>query len=376
MSKLALTLLFGIVTIVASHSWMTAPRSYCRNYGLEDCKDGHCNLPCPLENCPGKNNSLEKPEAVYKRGQRIAVTWVLNNHHGGFYRLGFVPTHLMWSKEAHERFATHYGCWDANKFPCDGFYNCGTDRSKLSGGATITVPSCLPDGSYVVSYTWFGGLKTPLRKGGIPDYHHCSHVRISGGNPISGVCEAEFTPEQNGPVFAGQGSCHTSAEKVGDCKEKGCDGPNFDFHAPPAVFKNGRRPASFTAEDILQVRGDPDKPISSGPSPSSRSRETPTLTKPTPTSRAKATVIPSPSPGMFRKRRRTLCGGGVCCSPTCKQCAAAIDCHKSKTLNSDLCCRNAVLRTGRSCDTHEPPCVCKRERPRECPKFYRGTQTF
>lgn len=369
MNTLVCIVILAVLTLASSHSWMTQPRTYCKSYGLNDCRNGECNLPCPLE-CSGQNNSVDSPEARYQRGQDVEIRWVLNRHHNGFFRIGFVPVREMWNREAHEKFALSYGCWDENEFPCDSSYNCGTANNNRAGGTTISVPSCLPDGSYVLSYAWAGGTKTPTRKGGIPDYHHCSFVEIAGGIPVSGTCMAEFTPSKNGPVSVGGGTCETSARDFGDCKVTGCNGPNLLFRARPAPFENGNRPAGFTAEDISRFQDGSGDLDNQSTLPGAQPSHMPTLETPSPSSYAQPTMLPTPSSFYIPGKRRALCGGGVCCSPTCKRCAARNGCHKYKTLGSDLCCRNSVLRTKRSCDTHEPPCICNRERPKECPKYF------
>lgn len=302
------------------------------------------------------NNSQQNPEAYYQRGQNVKVRSVLNNHRGGFTRLALVPVEAMWNERAHDRLATHYSCWGSTRVPCGGgFYNCGTARNQQAGETTFTIPPCLPDGSYVLSYAWFGGLTT---KKGIPDYHHCAHVRIAGGNPASGTCQPQFLSNRD--------SCTASARKVGDCKVTGC-ASGVVFQARPAGFEGGVRPTAYSVGDVLRVRNDPTGSYDSWPSVPATTPVSPP-SQPTPTNRPRDTASPVPSTFIPAGRRPTKCGGGVCCSSTCTQCAG-IDCHKSKTLDSDLCCRNSVTRTKRYCENHDPPCICRRG-PKDCPKYY------
>lgn len=55
-----------------------------------------------------------RPSATYRRGEKIRVKYVRNNHRsGGFVRLALVKPEDVMDKEAHERGAFHYSCWGA-----------------------------------------------------------------------------------------------------------------------------------------------------------------------------------------------------------------------------------------------------------------------
>lgn len=308
------------------------------------------------------NNSASSPAAVYRRGETIDVIWVRNSHHGGIVRLGFVPVSAMWNRAAHSKLAIFYGCWDDHKMPCKvrNFRWCGTDNKGFSLTARLTVPTCLPDGDYVFSYSWFGGLHFKRKRGGFPDFNHCSHVSIRGGVSPSGKCTPVFRTPSGPSASSDRTKCLTSATQPGTCVKKECDTPAF--YAKPRAF-TPNAPPSFTASDVAYVA---DNPASTLPEwPVGGGADAPRTSRP-PSRSTHAAATPSRSRAPAVAAR---CAAGVCCSAGCARCAGH-GCHKHGTRAGDLCCTGAIIDTGRSCDRVGPPCVCRGRVPKNCPKGF------
>lgn len=296
-------------------------------------------------------NSQFSPYATYQRGETLDVKWVLNNHRGGFVRLGFVPVEAMWNKQAHKRLAQFYGCWDFDLEPCSGERWCGTDKGSESIHKVITVPTCLPDGDYVFSYAWFGGLHYSKTKGHFPDFHHCSHVRISGG--VFGTCQAVFEPGDGPSVSLDGLMCHTSATDVGQCGLTGCRSPGSSLFAVPDVFQ-GAGPPEFDVGDVQFVRDNPDSDLSTWPIAGNSDPGVPDG----------GSGVPDGGGGGGALYN---CAGGVCCSPGCRQCAQSRRCRFDSVLSTDECCKKAIIRSGRVCGRDAPPCMCENGKQNNCP---------
>lgn len=365
-----LLLVLVLLTMVRSaraHSWTIDPLTYNTRYKTGDCTGPECGSPCPPKWRRHMNNSAASPAATYHRGQEVDISWVRNSHHGGMVRLGFVPVSAMWNAAAHSRLALFYGCWDDEKTRCKSrsFRWCGTDAGGFALTARLRVPTCLPDGDYVFAYAWFGGLHFRRNRGGFPDFNHCAHVRVRGGAAVGGACVPEFRVRGGPSASRDRTQCLTSATAPGQCVKRECMVRSF-YAKPKAFVPND--PPPFFASDVAYVAdhpkdtlpkwpiGTPDRgPHSAPPAPTGKPWQSP--------SRSPAAWRASPPP-----RQGAKCGGGVCCSPGCTKCAGR-DCHKHGTNHGDMCCRTAVLRTGRSCDSVGPPCVCRNRAPKNCPKL-------
>lgn len=359
-------LMLTVARCVFGHSWPAEPMTYNTRYKTADCQGSDCGSPCPSK-WSNMNNSVSSPAAIYRRGETIDVIWVRNSHHGGMVRLGFVPVSAMWNSAAHSRLALFYGCWDDVRIRCKvhNFRWCGTDKNGFALTTKLKVPTCLPDGDYVFAYSWFGGLHFRRKKGGFPDFNHCSHVRISGGPPVSGFCTPVFKVG-TGPSASRDGTkCLTSASAPGQCVKKECAVNSF-YSKPKAFIPNP--PPSFTARDVSYVADNPRSPLTKWPTGGSDSLP-PTTPPPGSPPAHSPDAKRSPAP----ENRAAKCGAGVCCSPGCTKCAGH-DCHRHKTSAGDLCCTRAVIKTGRSCDKFGPPCVCRGRSPKHCPKFNDGSK--
>lgn len=331
-----------------AHSWIVEPETYNTVYKTNTCVAEQCGLPCPTK-WTNMKNSRASPARQYRRGQSIKVIWVRNSHNGGIVRLGLVPVEAMWNKNAHARLALYYGCWDDNTVRCKAlnYRWCGTDKEGYALSATMNVPNCLPDGDYVFSYSWFGGLHYSRNRGGFPDFNHCSHVSVKGG-PF-GSCTPQFKVGSGPSASRDRTQCQTAAIEPGTCIKKAC--PTRSFYGRPKPFMNGA-PPSFTTADVAYVRENPRSTLSTWPISGNGGG------RPSGSSGPRRTASPSATPrGRGQNPEVTQCSGGVCCSVGCKGCGGP-NCQRLKTKASDLCCTTAVRKSGRSCETFPPPCTC------------------
>lgn len=364
---LSVTVLCALLTAAHAHSWMTNPNTYNTVYKATTCKGDQCGLPCPTK-WSNMNNSESEPEAIYQRGETVDVKWVRNNHRGGIVRLAVVPVDAMFNQQAHRKLALFYGCWDSGIESCPAGYRwCGSDKDNLSFHKKIRIPNCLPDGNYVFSYAWFGGLHFSLKKGHFPDYHHCSHIEVRGG-ALGGNCQAVF---EAGVGKTSDGSkCRTSATDSGQCVKNGCKGKGSSIYAIPKVFENGS-PPPFNADDVLYVRDNPTSSLQSWPNApptgSDKNEDIPGTEFPSDPLGPETGGERDPNGNDPPSDSSFKCHGGVCCSPTCKKCVSR-RCKRQKTLSTDECCRSNILSNGRYCSSYPPPCICDQLDDNLCPK--------
>lgn len=212
-----------------------------------------------------KSSAPLRPSASYRRGQNVTIKYNRNNHGpGGFVRLTLVPVDKMMDKEVHAKNAFYYGCWGANPVPATqadfakdkfGFNIAGGDGSlhNLTRSYHIiktTIPTVVPDGNYVLGWTWFGGVggtvvknmpQRPFRSGFFGDYYSCAFVRIEGGGPVARSYDPVFI---NDLSRFWPGGCHASADAPGVCEVEPCKTLPARQQLPRA-FKSGT-PAALT----------------------------------------------------------------------------------------------------------------------------------
>lgn len=244
-----------------SHSWITRPLTYNRRF-LGTCDGYQCSLACPNKLESGNNNSVSDPEAIYSRGETVAIKWLKNNHRGGFIRLALVPVNSMFSHAAHDKLAFFYTYWDSWIVDCGGgFENCGSDEDNEAFETTVQIPTCLRDGNYVMGYVWYGGLHYSRETGSFADYFHCAHVRVEGG-PLSDVCTANYRNGQTGDSVRGT-ECQTAVDMPRMCPRDGDCLNQKSFFGIPKPFQNGGAP-SFSVMDVDIFSGG-NTPVSSMP---------------------------------------------------------------------------------------------------------------
>lgn len=375
-----------LAATASSHSWITSPRHYDRRaLKARTCKQKsrsqnvrhpyslpspRCTWACPLFR-PLSSVSPNHPAAVWKRGERISAVWTKNNHHGGFVRLSLVPLSAIHDPRAHSRLTLLHTCWESGEHHCRPGQDCGTDKSGEAFQKFLRIPSVFPDGLYVFGYVWYGGLNFTRKFGQFPDYHSCSIVRIEGGDDLKGTYAPYFDAGLGRRIV--NGMCQSSATRVGECIDGGCD-RRGSFYAVPALFSNGRAPSPFTQEDVIRIAKGSEihskEPISVSPFPSERPFPSP-VSSPSSSPFVSGipsphyTVSPPPSKGESKDvpdlnweekaRMHGICKGNVCCPKKCLACGG-LGCRK-RPGGGNACCITRIREHGRSCFWNSPPCV-------------------
>ena len=227
------TVLFIVLAIsflpcARSHSFLLEPTpdwgkkalAHCRLGGPDPEKPDTCRGPCIAPNSWALNRSA--PTTTWKRGQYVQPKWAMNRHRTGFVRLTLVPRAKRMSFAAHEKGAFHYTCWDANKKRCDKHMWCGT--SNYSYETTAVVPN-VPDGDYVLGWSWFGGFaKKHGKQYNFADYWSCANIRIRGSTEAAASGRA-YRMRTSKPIFiswASTHACRATTNRLGVCRVEPC----------------------------------------------------------------------------------------------------------------------------------------------------------
>ncbi len=212
-----------------------------------------------------------KPAAVYRRGQVVTMKYTRNNHGpGGFVRYALVPLSFDWmNKDVHSKLAVHYSCWGETPVEAQqselhpdrfGFSFVGSDGDEHSFKKgyyvnKMKIPDVIPDGKYMIGWSWYGGCGCPLRTGGrqapceysyFADYWSCSFVEIKGGNPLA----KEYKPVFVGSSFSNpkNSGCRAAHNSLGICTYEPCEGKKCKYQKPKEFYGSGPRkltPADF-----------------------------------------------------------------------------------------------------------------------------------
>lgn len=162
------------------------------------------------------------PVTTWARGETVPLRWFRNNHEGGFVRWSLVPVALANDQAAHDAAAFAYGCYTVNRYKCtpeEKVQHCGGDNTGSGVRHPGRVPTNVPDGEYVLGWTWYGGYNTPDIE--FTDYVDCARVRIAGGVPRT----ESYTPVMlQGSDKAPNGSCLATRNRRGMCRGDVCDG--------------------------------------------------------------------------------------------------------------------------------------------------------
>lgn len=175
------------------------------------------------------------------------------------------------NKKVHARNSFHYGCWGANPVIANetergtdalGFSLVGGDGNLLGGPpgyyvTSVTIPSVIPDGVYVLGWVWYGGMggslqnnspKNPYDTGLFADYWSCSFVRIEGGRPLQAVYKPVFV---NDLAHIWKEGCNAANDRPGVCVYEPCRVKGK--LQKPAEFKNGKEPPVLTIRNFDEV---------------------------------------------------------------------------------------------------------------------------
>lgn len=185
-------------------------------------------------------------------------------------RLTIVPVEAAMDKEVHARNAFHYSCWGAHPVAATsselgrdefGFSLVGSDgrNGRHKPGYYIeraVIPSVVPDGDYILGWTWYGGTgghvlgNEPQKPGQFSyfgDYWSCSFVRIKGGASLS----RRYTPifENSMRRFSDKG-CMSFTDRPGICEIEPCLKIRGKYQKP-AEFRQGRTPMYLTPRNFI-----------------------------------------------------------------------------------------------------------------------------
>ena len=172
-------------------------------------------------------------------------------------RLTLVPVSKMMDKEAHARNAFHFSCWGAHPKRATnvekahdrwGFSLVGSDGRHGVGAGYYTervqVPPVVPDGEYILGWTWYGGTggkvfgnkpQRPKDHSYFGDYWSCSFVRVHGGVEVA----HKYTPVfHNGMSQFSKKGCMAFTDRPGVCAVEPCENIKGRYQKP-AEFKKG-----------------------------------------------------------------------------------------------------------------------------------------
>lgn len=316
----------GLLAVLAAspshaHSWISYPPAYNPQFPAINCRGAECSNACPnIERPSLMRNTPEDPAVEWRRGQKVRVCWTKNNHHGGITRISLVPVGAMNSRPYHSKFTLFHTCWDAGRVRCRRErIDCGTDRSEAFC-RDFRVPYVFPNGDYVVGYAWNGGLHFKKRKGWFPDYYSCSFVRVRGGTLRCNKRDAymQYFESGGGPQVNRRDECLTSSDRLGVCNQKGCRDKR-SFYTKPFPFNSRNRrdaPEPFTCDDVRDA------------------------------ARQHSAAV-----NMLMGN----CQSKVCCHARCRKCGGP-RCNR-QSVGGDNCCVGPILRSRRSCEKYEPPCI-------------------
>lgn len=232
------------------------------SYNPIHCNPPSCKGPVPPEWLSGKNkvrNSADNPAAWWKRGSSVRVKWHRNNHIGGFVRFSLVPLSKIYDSNWHTYTAFHYGCFEGHKYSCKGFTQCGKDNDGSGYYQQVKIPSVFPDGKYVFTMVWYGGVRDDRKNAMFSNFVSSSHVQIKGGNGLGKWYQPKFVPvpssydgEQGDRVP--KGTCLTTSRWVGECNGRPCYGRKA-VATVPGNFKKGVKPETILAKKICEAMG-------------------------------------------------------------------------------------------------------------------------
>lgn len=327
---LSISMLCFLFRSVTSHTFLLRPRATKRGYDPSGCvgTSSRCVFCPPIYNSSGLYNSAESPELTWQRGSEQKIRWAKNNHVGGFIRLSLVPVSSLSNAKAYERLAFYYGCWEQGVHRCGPYQMCGADKTRRALQRIITVPTYLPDGVYVLGFIWYGGVEFKGKKSKFPDFPSCSFVRIKGGARLDTEIKYE-------PIFDAGRRVHNGKQRT-ECRAY-IDRP----HVCTMMKLSGEKCHNVDAKMMVPW------PFRNGGTPA----------------RIHATLYDAslkkneskPDSGSKSHQENGVCRLGVCCPATCKKCGGRR--CRFRPGGKPACCKADIIKSKRSCDRYEPPCV-------------------
>lgn len=179
------------------------------------------------------------------------IKWTRNNHDfaGGFVKFSLVRLDDKCIGWKHKKLSFYYTCWGQGSYDCRP-HRCGTDSKGKGWSTDIWIPTVVPDGEYVLGWTWYGGSQYFAGIGKESrqwsDYYSCAHVEIKGGRKDSSW-KVKF--DSGGSKYGKEGGCLNVANGLGQCgKGKKC---NRELRvSKPWEFTWGRKPRDLIPKDF------------------------------------------------------------------------------------------------------------------------------
>lgn len=309
-------------------------------------------------------NTKDKPFAVFKRGQKITVKWVKNNHRGGFVNFGIVPVEAMWNPEAHDNLTVLTTCFDTDSsaYTCRG-KECGVDNNNVGMKIDFVIPTIYPDGKYVFTYSWYGGLYWKRDRGQYADYHHCSHIDIKGGEGPRGSVKPMFLPGKGGSSNGSK--CQTSSVKVDHCAIRGCKHVP-SFYAKPTEFDSSNGPKKFDKGDIKYWAKVGGEDYSKKPKDNAQPSASPFYGRRVGEKETKPDAEEEDNSN--DKEYNWVCNKLVCCSKKCGVCQTSGCSKRNKKYKGAQCCPKKIKKAFKKSicgkNAKKGPCKCSSK----CPK--------
>lgn len=200
-----------LIRRASAHQSIAYPRPMTRDVACRISSVSSCGGPCPTR-WKREDQVPNNPSVRVQRGQYVRFNVLRNNHAGGFSRYSIVNIKYMHNKNAHRRNAFNFGCSDVRRTKCDPRYkkrDCQFDKTNFYYIHWVKIPTCIPDGVYVLGWAWYGGGE---RWGLFGDYYDCLFIRIKGG-PFTRKYKPSFVA---GPTSTGKnGKCRATVNPLG-----------------------------------------------------------------------------------------------------------------------------------------------------------------
>ncbi|KAJ9068467.1 hypothetical protein DSO57_1028304 [Entomophthora muscae] len=145
------------------------------------------------QGCPGPCESLASesqftlrfyPKQLIRRGERLRVEWLRQNHPGGFVRLAFVPFSQSDNATRFEASVAKFVCYETNcgENEADQVLGAMNGRGDDVCSTYVSVPGNLPDGPVTMQWLWFGGgVYFSNNETAFANYYNCADLELVGG---------------------------------------------------------------------------------------------------------------------------------------------------------------------------------------------------
>lgn len=200
---------YFIFSRVWCHSNMITPTPRGNVQWFGYCSRGQgCITTCDSPKSESKINDQYNQPQVVKRGDKISIEWLRQNHPGGFIRLSMTQFELSDDQASFNNNVVKYVCYETNCKEDSEDVNLGNlnghGNNKCS--TDFQIPNNLPDGPITLQWTWFGGgIYFGQQDTVFANYVSCADMVLQGGQ--------EYTQEQLSPIFQGGDSANPSSNQ-------------------------------------------------------------------------------------------------------------------------------------------------------------------